>query len=430
MRKPNILMLGWEFPPVINGGLGIACHDLSVALTEFANVNMIIPKAIHGAYHDKLNVIGLNNIDVNSLKDISRKGEYNSFEQLYEVPVNLEPYYSEDDYKREGKAGYITEVIIAGKKFNVFDIDNLYGGDIMEKVRQFANIATKLSENIDFDVIHCHDWMTMIAGMAIKAKSGRPLVMHIHSLEVDRSGPESKGWLYGLEKLGMETADLLFPVSHFTGENIVKYYGISREKIVPVHNGIRPVDAFKTLSPYNEKTVLFVGRLTKQKGPEFFLDIASKVLKHRPDVRFVVAGAGEHFKKMLFESSYSNIGNRFHLTGFINQQQLRKLLSFTDVYLMPSVSEPFGLSAVEAAQFQVPCVISKQSGVAEVLPGSLKFDFWDIDKAADYVLNLLNDQVLNQKVINDANENLKNICWTQSAKKVVDQYRNFKIYQN
>jgi glycogen synthase len=429
MRKPNVLMLGWEFPPIINGGLGIACHDLSVALTEFANVTMIIPKAAYGAYPDKLKVIGLNNIDVNSLKDISRVSEYQSFEQLHEIPVNLDPYYSED-YKREGEVGFITEVIIAGKKFNVFDIGNLYGGDVMEKVRQFSNIAAKLSENIKFDVIHCHDWMTMIAGMAIKAKSGKPLVMHIHSLEIDRSGENSKGWLFDLEKNGMEAADLLFPVSRFTSEIIKKNYGISNHKIEHIHNGIRPVIPYKTISPYREKTVLFVGRLTRQKGPEFFLEIASKVLKQRPDVRFVVAGAGEHFKKMLLESSYNGIGNRFHLTGFINQEQLKSLLSFTDVYLMPSVSEPFGLSAVEAAQFQVPCVISKQSGVAEVLPGSLKFDFWDVDKAASYVINLLNDNVLKEKVVNDANENLRNICWKISAKKVVDQYQKHNIFKD
>jgi glycogen synthase len=429
MRKPNVLMLGWEFPPVINGGLGIACHDLSVAMAEFANVTMIIPKASHGAYTDKLNVIGLNNIDINSLQDLSRKEEYNHLNNVYEVPVGLDPYYSED-YKREGSIGFITEVIIAGQKFNVFDIGTLYGGDVMEKVKQFANIAAKLSETIDFDVIHCHDWMTMIAGMEIKARSGKPLVMHIHSLEVDRSGPESRGWLYDIEKRGMEAADLLFPVSRFTGENIVNHYGINPNKICPVHNGIRPVEAFRAKSPYREKTVLFVGRLTRQKGPEFFLDIASKILKHRNDVRFVVAGAGEHFKKMLFESSYNGIGNRFHLTGFIDQEQLRKLLSFTDVYLMPSVSEPFGLSAVEAAQFQVPCVISKQSGVAEVLPGSLKFDFWDVDRAADYVINLLNDNTLRHKVISDANENLRNISWRLSALKVMDNYRNYKLCPN
>jgi glycogen synthase len=426
MNKPNVLMLGWEFPPVINGGLGIACHDLSVAMSEYANVTMIIPKAANGYKPERLNLIGLNNIDVNSLQDISRGSEYSHLTEIYKVPVSLDPYYT-DDYSRESKIGFITEVILAGKKYNVFDIDNLYGGNVGEKVQQFANIAASLAEKLEFDVIHCHDWMTMIAGMEIKARSGKPLVMHIHSLEVDRSGPESRGWLYDVEKRGMEAADLLFPVSRFTGENIIKYYGINPSKVMPVHNGIRPVEAYKSPSPYNEKTVLFVGRLTRQKGPEYFLKIASKILEKDPDVRFVAAGAGEHFKKMLFDSSYSKIGNRFHLTGFINQQQLRKLLSFTDVYLMPSVSEPFGLSAVEAAQFGIPCVISKQSGVAEVLPGSLKFDFWDVNRAANQVINLLHDNVLREKVVNDAFKDIKNICWRISAQKVMEGYKTFSI---
>jgi glycogen synthase len=422
-------MLGWEFPPIINGGLGIACHDLSVAMAEFANVTLIIPKAAKGAYDRSINVIGLNNIDVNSLNEISRNSEYQNFKEVYEVPVNLDPYYSENAYK-ETKTGYITEVIIAGHKFNVFDIDNLYGGDVLEKVKQFANIASELAKKIDFDVIHAHDWMTMIAGMAIKAKTGKPLAVHIHSLEIDRSGPESRGMVYDLEKWGMEGADILFPVSNFTGEIIKHHYGINPAKIVPVHNGIRPVQSYKTPSPYKEKTVLFVGRLTRQKGPEFFLEIASKILKHRDDVRFVVAGAGEHFKKMLIDSSYNGIGNRFHLTGFINQEQLRHLLSFSDAYLMPSVSEPFGLSAVEAAQFDVPCVISKQSGVSEVLPGSLKFDFWDTHRAAGYIINLLNDPVLKEKVITDAKENLKYISWRNSALKVINGYKDISICPN
>ncbi|MDQ3192940.1 MAG: glycosyltransferase [Bacteroidota bacterium] len=429
MKIPDVLMLGWEFPPVINGGLGIACHDLSVAMAEFANVTMIIPKAAPGFKTGKLNLIGLNNIDVNSLEDVSRQDEYSSLNQVYNIPMDLNPYYS-TDHMGEKKSGYINQVIIQGKKYNIFDIDNLYGGDVIQKVIQFGNIAAKLSERLKFDVIHAHDWMTMVAGMEIKARTGKPLVMHIHSLEVDRSGPESRGWLYNIEKQGMEAADLLLPVSRYTGENIIKFYGIDPAKIVPVHNGIRPVTPFKSIRPYKEKTVLFIGRLTRQKGPEFFLKIASKILKHYPDVRFVVAGAGENFKKMLMDSSYNKIGNRFHLTGFINQEEIKKLLSITDVYLMPSVSEPFGLSAVEAAQFQVPCVISKQSGVAEVLAGSLKFDFWDVDRAANYVINLLENPVLNKKVVDDANQNLKNISWKFSAQKVVDAYRDYKIYHN
>ena len=220
----------------------------------------------------------------------------------------------------------------------------------------------------------------------------------------------------------MEYADLLVPVSNFTADNINQYYGISKNKMSVVHNGSRPVEAFKSRRRFKEKTVLFVGRLTRQKGPEKFLDIAAKVLEKNPDVRFVMAGVGDYFKSVLEKSSYQSIGNRFHLTGFLNMQKLNYLFSVSDVYCMPSVSEPFGLSAVEAAHFGIPCVISKQSGVAEVLSGALKFDYWDINKAADSILSLLNDKVLRKKVVSDASKNLESITWDHSASKIIKAY--------
>jgi glycosyltransferase involved in cell wall biosynthesis len=212
------------------------------------------------------------------------------------------------------------------------------------------------------------------------------------------------------------------PVSNFTADNIHKYYGISKEKMSVVHNGSVPVKPYKSKRPFKEKTVLFVGRLTRQKGPEKFLDIAYRVLEKDPDVRFVMAGVGDYFRSVLEKSSDKSIGNRFHLTGFLNQEKLHYLFSVSDVYCMPSVSEPFGLSAIEAAQFGIPCVISKQSGVAEVLNGSLMFDFWDDNKAASHILNLLHDKTLRKKVVEDASMNLQNISWNISAKKIINAY--------
>ncbi len=269
--------------------------------------------------------------------------------------------------------------------------------------------------------------MTMIAGMEIKAKTGKPLVMHIHSLEVDRGGPQSKGWVYQVEKRGMEYADILMPVSNFTGHVIHDYYHIPWSKIVPVHNGIRPVEPFKSEQMFKEKMVLFVGRLTRQKGPEFFVDIAERVLEKDQNVRFVMAGTGEYFNPLLERAAQKGIAHRFHLTGFLNLDKVRKLLSIADVYVMPSLSEPFGLSAVEAVQFGIPAVISKQSGVSEVLNGSLKFDYWDINRAAGYILSLLHDPVLVENVKADAYKDLVNISWDNSAKKVIDGYNKFKL---
>jgi glycogen synthase len=415
---PKVLMLGWEFPPIINGGLGVACHDLSSAMSELADITMIIPKSSPDFKMKNMNLVGINNVDVNSLDDNYAKQPLPF--QLHSIPADLDPYFIENEIgKSYGKSANEGE----GKSLSgAFDIDNLYGGDVISKVFQYAEIASSLASKMDFDVIHAHDWMTMIAGVKIKQQTGKPLVLHIHSLEIDRSGTNSKGWVYDLEKKGMEYADLLIPVSNFTSNNIQKYYGIDKKKIAVVHNGSTKVEPFTNERKFNEKTVLFVGRLTRQKGPEKFLDIAAKVLEVDPDVRFVMAGVGDYFKGLLEQSSYKQIGNRFHMTGFLNLKQLHYLFSVSDVYCMPSVSEPFGLSAVEAAQFGIPCVISKQSGVAEVLNGSLKFDFWDVNKAADCIINLLNNPVLKAKVVEDASRDLEHINWNISAKKIMNAY--------
>lgn len=418
-KLPKVLMLGWEFPPIINGGLGVACHDLSAAMSDLADITMVIPKSSPGFKMKNMNLIGLNSLDTDVVGNYFKSSEPLPF-KLHSVPADLNPYFVE---KAGEPYGQNTSSVINGSENNgVFTIDQLYGNDVIAKVEQYAHITAGLARNIDFDVIHAHDWMTMLAGIKIKQQTGKPLVMHIHSLEVDRGGEQSKGWVYELEKKGMEYADLLMPVSHFTAGNIHQYYGIDKSKMAVIHNGSKPVEAFKSKRRFKEKTVLFVGRLTRQKGPEKFLEIASKVLEADKNVRFIMAGSGDYFKSLLEQSSYKSIGNRFHMAGFLNQQKLNYLFSISDVYCMPSVSEPFGLSAVEAAHFKIPCVISKQSGVAEVLNGSLKFDFWDTKKAAGCILNLLNDQVLRKKVVEDASKNLHNISWDIAAKKIVDAY--------
>jgi len=423
-------MLGWEFPPVINGGLGVACHDLCIALAKNARVTMIIPKTYPDFTMTDLELIGLNTIDARTLRNISYKNEYKKLEEVHYIPSALNPYYNEvtvRDRLPEIKSKYLTEVQIGDETAEVFTIDDLYGGDVIEKVTVYGKLTAKLAMNLDFDVIHAHDWMTMAAGMEIKALTGKPLVMHIHSLEVDRGGEQSKGWVYQMEKKGMEYADLLMPVSNFTANVIHQHYGISKDKIFPVHNGIRPVKAFKGIKPYKEKVVLFVGRLTRQKGPEYFLEIASRVLEVRQDVRFIMAGTGDAFHRLLEKSSLKHLGNRFHLTGFLNLEKVHEMLSIADVYCMPSVSEPFGLSAIEAAQFGIPVVISKQSGAAEVMKGSLTFDFWDINRASEYIIRLLDDEVLRNKVIEDANRDLESISWDLSADKVLEGYRKYEL---
>jgi len=424
-KLPKVLMLGWEFPPIINGGLGVACHDLSAAMSDLVDVTMIVPKSSYGFKVRNVNLLGINNIDVELLEKYYKEEEQLPF-KLHSIPADLDPYYMENPISAMERNSNAVPLTVK-QKLQAFNIDNLYGGDVIHKAHQYAEIASTLALTLDFDVIHAHDWMTMLAGIKIKQRTGKPLVMHIHSLEVDRSGEDSRGWVYELEKKGMEYADLLIPVSNFTANNIHQYYGIDKNKMKVVHNGSNMVKAYKSERKFKEKTVLFVGRLTRQKGPTRFLDIAAKVLERDPDVRFVMAGVGDYFKILLEQSSYKNIGNRFHMTGFLNLEKLNYLFSMSDVYCIPSLFDPFGLSSVEAAQFGIPFVISNLSGVAEVLNGSLMFDYWDTDKAADCILNLINNQVLRDKVVEDASYNLNNITWELSAQKVVNAYSSVNL---
>ncbi len=426
-------MLGWEFPPVINGGLGVACHDLCIAMSKSASVTMIIPKSNPDFKVKNLDLIGLDTIDSRTLKHVNYKEEYKTFEDVHFIPSDLNPYYTETKKAynslpvAEIESQYVKEIKIGAKKARVFHIDDLYGGDVIEKVTVFGKLAARLAITLDFDIIHAHDWMTMLAGMEIKAKTGKPLVMHIHSLEVDRGGVNSKGWVYQMEKKGMEAADVLMPVSNFTGNVISQYYGIDEKKIFTVHNGIRKVEPFKSKSQFPEKLVLFIGRLTRQKGPEYFVEIAAKVLEKNSNVRFIMAGSGDMHDKILERVAQKQIGHRFHLAGFLDLQKVRQLLSISDAYCMPSVSEPFGLSAVEAAQFDVPVIISKQSGVSEVLKGALKFDFWDTNFAAEYILKLIEDDTLKKQVVEDARKDLANISWDIAAQRVLEGYSKYNL---
>jgi len=417
-EKLKVLTLGWEFPPIINGGLGVACYGLSKALSKLVDISLILPKGDLNFLVDNIETIGLNNIDLENLIIQSSSTSYQFLADVSIVDANLLPYQGKDAEILAQKYATADPVMIKErlkKDLSVFDTDDLYDGSLGERVQSFAKIATVLASQKDFDIIHAHDWMTFVAGMEIKAMSGKPLVLHVHSLEVDRNGPESKGWIYQVEKSAMEFADLIVPVSNYTAGVIKTFYGIEADKIVPIHNGIEQVQAYRSESSLPEKIVLFLGRITGQKGPDYFFETASKVIEFMPNVRFVMAGSGNMMKGLIENSAYKHLGNKFHFTGFLSQERVRYLLSIADVYVMPSVSEPFGLSALEAAQFGVPCVISKQAGAAEVLPSALKADFWDVDKMAGNIISILKYKGLRDQLVKDAYHDLSKISWENSA---------------
>ncbi|TAH27284.1 MAG: glycosyltransferase family 1 protein [Cytophagales bacterium] len=421
MKKIKVLMIGWEFPPIINGGLGVACYGLSKALSNKVDLTIILPKTDISFSLNNINFIGLNNIDLNNIDIDNQNYKYEEFANTIEIAAKeFSPYPNAiDKLKNEVLGNNISE---ATDSNNLFSGNDLYGDNVMLRVYKFADYVAKIASSLEFDIIHCHDWMSFPAGIKIKKQSQKPLLIHIHSLEFDRSGIGSKNWVYEIEKEAIANADLIVPVSNYTGNIAIQNYEAQISKIYPVHNGTEFTAAFHQRKEFPEKLVLFLGRVTGQKGPQYFLEIASLVLKHYQNVRFVVAGTGDQLRDMIENGAYKNIGTKFHFTGFLTKDKVNQLLSMADVYCMPSVSEPFGLSALEAAQFGIPCVISKQSGVSEVLYGALKADYWDVEKMASHVISLLTNNALREALVKDAYQDLKSCSWEKASEKIVEIY--------
>ncbi len=426
MCRMRLLKLGWEFPPMINGGLGVACLGLSRALSKHVDLRVVVPCADARARHEGFSLTGMNNLSLEELVHAEKRYRYESFAQVEKVPVYLDPYRVESITPGELRGLPFDEEVFSRttrEQLAQFESGELYGGDLGGKVIEYSKVAAKLALNQEFDIVHAHDWMTFLAGVEVKRATGRPLVVHVHALQYDRAGPAARGWIYDIEKYGMEQADRVIPVSRYTGQVVAGHYGINPAKIRPVHNGADPVRAYTTRKKFPEKLVLFIGRLTAQKGAEFFLEIATKVLARNPSVRFVMAGTGEKLRPLIETGAYRGLGGRFHFTGFLNKDKLKLLLSMTDVYCMPSVSEPFGLSALEAAQFGIPAVISKQSGVAEVLKGALQANYWDTDLMVDHIIRLLTDARLRARVAARMKADVASSTWDGAAESVMNVYR-------
>jgi glycogen(starch) synthase len=299
-------------------------------------------------------------------------------------------------------------------------------------VHRYAAIAAKLAENEQFDVIHAHDWMTFPAGILIAVATGKPLIAHIHSTEFDRSGEHVNQVIYEIEKRGMQCADRIIAVSHYTRNIIISRYGINGEKIDVVHNGVErngngnwPL--VETGIKKDEKIVLFLGRITMQKGPEYFLAAAKKVLEVMDNVKFVMAGSGDLMHKAVEMAAGLGIGHKVLFTGFLRGEDVRKIYQMADLFVMPSVSEPFGLVPLEALENDVPVIISKQSGVSEVLMHALKVDFWDVNEIANKIIAVLKFPPLEMALRNYGNFEVRKIKWKDSALKCVKIYSEMMV---
>ncbi|MEJ5303140.1 MAG: glycosyltransferase family 4 protein [Bacteroidales bacterium] len=424
----RVLMFGWEFPPHITGGLGTACYGLTKGLLkQDVEVIFIVPKAYGDEDQSAVRLVNASDVAVDP-EDSEYKELWKRIKYM-EVASNIIPYVSPEEFEEmqaqieEELRKHREEHHVLGRKY---EFSGKYGPRLMEEVSRYALIASAIAAKEDFDVIHAHDWLTYPAGIAAKNVSGKPLVVHIHATEFDRTGQNVNTIIYDIEKRGMEEADFVISVSNFTRNICIEKYNIDPDKIITVHNAVEPVkedlDKLRDERHLKEKVVTFLGRITYQKGPEYFVEAARKVLDRYPNVRFVMAGTGDMQQKMIRRVAKLKMGTKFHFTGFLNPKEVNRLLALTDVFVMPSVSEPFGIVPLEAMRSNVPVVISKQSGVSEVLKHAIKIDFWDVNAMADAIYGLLRYPKISDMSAREGKVEVDNLKWEKAAKEVKEVY--------
>jgi glycosyltransferase involved in cell wall biosynthesis len=308
-------------------------------------------------------------------------------------------------------------------------LPRLYSGDLFSEVERFtAHVVARFS-SAEFDIIHAHDWMTFPAGVALAQLTHRPLVVHVHSLELDRSGANAHATIDAIEGFGVRSAQRVIAVSHYTKRAIERRHHVSPERIAVVHNGIYPrevVNDYRRKKTWPKHVVLFLGRVTSQKGPEYFVEVATRVIPHIKDILFVLAGAGDMLPTLIEQVRRLSLQEYFLFPGFVQGDELEELFSVADLYVMPSVSEPFGIAALEAISFETPVLLSKQSGAAEVLQNVLKTDFWDTNRMADLIINTLLYPELRDELITNAKDELSRLHWDIAAAKTVEIYRDLQ----
>jgi len=415
----RILMFGWEFPPRMSGGLGTACFGMTTALAGLGHqITFVLPQPGEASVAPFLDIVSASDYPAAD----RRKGEPAPIQQpaIRPVPSLLSPYLTGESYREM----YLSE----GKRFP--ERRGVYGPDLIAEVTRYGLAGSAIAGDIAFDIIHAHDWMTVPAALNARRISGKPLILHIHSLEYDRSGDNVNPAIQAIEREGLDRADRIIAVSHRTRRMIEELYGIDPGKIAVVYNAVTRAEAGRIYrierrgTPRRDRMVLYLGRITFQKGPDYFIEAAALVLKALPEARFVMAGAGDMMGQMIELVGSRGIGNRFHFTGFLQGEEIERIFSLSDLYVMPSVSEPFGISPLEAMLYDVPVIISRQSGVAEILKHALKVDFWDVRDIASKIIAVLKYPALAGEMTQKAQEELRKIRWETAAERIAEIYRH------
>ncbi|MGL4292575.1 MAG: glycosyltransferase family 4 protein [Bacteroidales bacterium] len=412
------LMFGWEFPPHILGGLGTASYGLTKGMAQCGDMDItfVIPKP-HGD-EDKsfARIIGATNTPI-----VYRDVDWDYVQKRFGYCMNPGEYfelrnhiYADFNYLHTNDMGCI-------------EFSGRYPDNLLEEINNYSIVAGVIARTEKFDIIHSHDWLTYPAGIHAKQVTGKPLVIHVHATDFDRSRGNVNPQVFAIEKNGMEYADHIITVSDLTRRTVIDKYGIDPAKVTTVHNAVEPLSPeilkISAQRGTEDKVITFLGRITMQKGPEYFVEAAAKVLQKTKHARFVMAGSGDMMNEMIRLAAKRKIADRFHFTGFLKGKQVYEMLKASDVYVMPSVSEPFGISPLEAMQVGVPTIISKQSGCAEILHHAIKVDYWDIDAMADAMYSIITYPALYQFMKNEGKAEVDEIKWEYAGRKVIDIYK-------
>lgn len=406
------LMFGWEFPPHILGGLGTASYGLTkgMAMQPDMDITFVIPKPWGDEDQSFLKIIGCNNtpivwkdVDMDYVKN--RLGSSSSAQLYFDLRNHI---YADFNYKKVNNLGCL-------------EFSGRYPDNLLEEINNYSIVAGVIARAEQFDVIHAHDWLTYPAGMHAKQITGKPLVIHVHATDYDRSGGSVNPAVYAIEKDGMDNADHIITVSDLTRYTVIEKYHQDPSKVTTIHNAVEPLSqeilSIQDKRGVREKVVTFLGRITMQKGPEYFVEAAAKVLVKSPHTRFVMAGSGDMMNQMIRLAAQRNISDRFHFTGFMKGKEVYEILKSSDVYVMPSVSEPFGISPLEAMQCGIPTIISKQSGCAEILNHAIKVDYWDIEALADAIYSIITYPAMHEFLQLEGKKEVDNIKWEYAGLK-------------
>ncbi len=411
------LMFGWEFPPHILGGLGTASFGLTKGMAENGDIDItfVIPKPWGDEPKQFARIIGANCTPV-AWRDVnwdyvqSRVGNVMDPQLYYDLRDHI---YADFNYMNTNDLGCI-------------EFSGRYPDNLLEEINNYSIVAGVIARTVQCDIIHSHDWLTYPAGIHAKQVTGKPLVLHVHATDFDRSRGNVNPTVFNIERDGFLNADHIITVSNLTRNTVIDKYGIDPAKVTTVHNAVEPLSdelLNVQIPPKHDKVVTFLGRITMQKGPEYFVEAASQVLHKVHNVQFVMAGGGDMMEKMIRLAAQRNISDRFHFAGFLRGKEVYEMLKASDVYIMPSVSEPFGISPLEAMQMGVPSIISKQSGCAEILHNVIKVDYWDVNAMADAIYSIIKYPAMYKQLSEHGLEEVNKIVWKKAGAKVINIYR-------